>query len=47
MFVALASMQTVHAQNKTVKNTNPLLQYITIPSTAFNLIKDEDFKPAE
>jgi hypothetical protein len=26
MFVALASMQTIHAQNKTVKCTNPLLQ---------------------
>jgi peptidyl-dipeptidase Dcp len=48
MFVALASLQTIHAQNKTVKMANPLLQKSTLQYQAppFNLIKDEDFKPA-
>lgn len=46
--VLVASLQTVHAQNKTVKMTNPLLQKSTLQYQAppFNLIKDKDFKPA-
>lgn len=48
MFMALASFQSVHAQNNTVKMTNPLLQKSTLQYQApqFNLIKDADFKPA-
>jgi peptidyl-dipeptidase Dcp len=48
VLMAVASMQTVHAQNKNVKMTNPLLQKSTLQYQAppFNLIKDADFKPA-
>lgn len=48
IIVLVASMQTVHAQNKTGKMSNPLLQKSTLQYQAppFNLIKDNDFKPA-
>jgi peptidyl-dipeptidase Dcp len=48
MFVMVASLQTLHAQNNSVKMTNPLLQKSTLQYQAptFNLIKDEHFKPA-
>jgi peptidyl-dipeptidase Dcp len=38
----------LHAQNNSVKMTNPLLQKSTLQYQAppFNLIKDKDFKPA-
>nr|WP_238531088.1 M3 family metallopeptidase [Flavobacterium frigoris] len=44
----VASLQTLQAQNKSVKMTNPLLQKSTLQYQAprFNLIKDENFKPA-
>jgi peptidyl-dipeptidase Dcp len=48
MLVMIASLQTLHAQNNSVKMTNPLLQKSTLQYQAptFNLIKDEHFKPA-
>jgi peptidyl-dipeptidase Dcp len=48
MLVLLLSVQTLHAQNKTVKMTNPLLQKSALQyqAPAFNLIKDKHFKPA-
>jgi peptidyl-dipeptidase Dcp len=43
-----ASLQTISAQNNSVKMTNPLLQKSKLQYQAppFNLIKDEHFKPA-
>ena len=48
MLVLASSVQTVSAQNKAVKMTNPLLQKSALQYQApsFNLIKDEHFKPA-
>lgn len=48
MLVMIASLQTLHAQNNSVKMTNPLLQKSTLQYQAptFTLIKDEHFKPA-
>ena len=48
MLVLASSGQTVSAQNKAVKMTNPLLQKSALQYQApsFNLIKDEHFKPA-
>ena len=45
---ASMQIQTLSAQNKTVKMTNPLLQKSSLQYQApmFNLIKDEHFKPA-
>lgn len=49
-FFIVASFQTetIYAQNKSVKMTNPLLQKSTLQYQAptFDLIKDEHFKPA-
>ncbi|MFV8369179.1 M3 family metallopeptidase [Flavobacterium sp. LB2R40] len=46
--VASLQTETLCAQNKSVKMTNPLLQKSTLQYQAppFNLIKDEHFKPA-
>jgi peptidyl-dipeptidase Dcp len=46
--LATFQTQTLHAQNNSVKMTNPLLQKSTLQYQAppFNLIKDEHFKPA-
>ncbi|MFV8337023.1 M3 family metallopeptidase [Flavobacterium sp. RSP29] len=46
--VASFQTETLYAQNKSVKMTNPLLQKSTLQYQAptFNLIKDEHFKPA-
>ncbi|PWA07335.1 M3 family metallopeptidase [Flavobacterium psychrotolerans] len=46
--IALSQVQTLYAQNKSIKMTNPLLQKSTLQYQAppFNLIKDEHFKPA-
>ena len=48
MLVMIASLQSVNAQNNSVKMTNPLLQKSTFQyqAPAFELIKDEHFKPA-
>ena len=48
MLVLASTVQTVHAQNKSVKMTNPLLQKSALQYQApnFSLIKDENFKPA-
>ena len=47
-FAMSLQMQTINAQNKDVKMTNPLLQKSTLQYQApdFSLIKDEHFKPA-
>jgi peptidyl-dipeptidase Dcp len=47
-FAASLQTQTLHAQNKSIKMTNPLLHKSTLQYQAppFNLIKDEHFKPA-
>ncbi|RKS13663.1 peptidyl-dipeptidase Dcp [Flavobacterium sp. 120] len=46
--VASIQTETLYAQNKSVKMTNPLLQKSTLQYQAptFDLIKDEHFKPA-
>lgn len=46
--LALVALQTISAQDKSVKMTNPLLQRSTLQYQAptFNLIKDEHYKPA-
>ncbi len=46
--VASLQTETLYAQNKSVKMTNPLLQKSTLQYQAptFDLIKDEHFKPA-
>ena len=46
--LALVALQTMNAQDKSVKMTNPLLQRSTLQYQAptFNLIKDEHYKPA-
>lgn len=48
IFVAPMATETIYAQTKSVKTTNPLLQRSTLQYQAppFNLIKDENFKPA-
>lgn len=48
MLVMVTSLQSINAQNKSVKMTNPLLQKSALQyqAPAFNLIKDEHFKPA-
>ncbi|MFB0909845.1 MAG: dipeptidyl carboxypeptidase II, partial [Flavobacterium sp.] len=50
LLVLAASLPTsvLHAQNNSVKMTNPLLQKSALQYQAppFNLIKDKDFKPA-
>ncbi|MBE0391257.1 Peptidyl-dipeptidase dcp [Flavobacterium sp. PL0002] len=48
MLVMVTSLQSINAQDKSVKMTNPLLQKSTLQyqAPAFNLIKDEHFKPA-
>lgn len=47
-FGASLQTQTLNAQNKSIKMTNPLLRKSTLQYQAppFNLIKDEHFKPA-
>ena len=49
-FVLIFSLQnqSIQAQKKSIKMTNPLLQKSTLQYQAppFNLIKDEHFKPA-
>jgi peptidyl-dipeptidase Dcp len=43
----LITNKVLHAQNNSVKMTNPLLQKVYVQYQApFNLIKDKDFKPA-
>jgi peptidyl-dipeptidase Dcp len=46
--LALVALQTISAQDKSVKMTNPLLQRSKLQYQAptFNLIKDEHYKPA-
>lgn len=48
MLVVVASLQSINAQNKSTKMTNPLLQKSTLQyqAPAFNLIQDKHFKPA-
>lgn len=48
VFVASLQNQVVHAQNNSIKMTNPLLQKSALQYQVppFNLIKDEHFKPA-
>jgi peptidyl-dipeptidase Dcp len=48
VFAASLPTNVLHAQNNSVKMTNPLLQKSTLQYQAppFNLIKDKDFKPA-
>ncbi|WP_016991136.1 M3 family metallopeptidase [Flavobacterium sp. ACAM 123] len=49
LFIAAAlQTNTLHAQNKSIKMTNPLLQksMLQYQAPSFNLIKDKDFKPA-
>ncbi|MEZ7497652.1 M3 family metallopeptidase [Flavobacterium sp. Arc3] len=48
MLVMVTSLQSINAQNKSVKMTNPLLQKSALQyqAPAFNLIKDAHFKPA-
>ncbi|PKH67323.1 dipeptidyl carboxypeptidase II [Flavobacterium sp. ALD4] len=48
VFAASLTTNVLHAQNNSVKMTNPLLQKSTLQYQAppFNLIKDKDFKPA-
>jgi peptidyl-dipeptidase Dcp len=48
MLATFASLQTINAQDKTVKMTNPLLQKSSLQYQAppFNLITDKHFKPA-
>ncbi|MBC5839394.1 M3 family metallopeptidase [Flavobacterium sp. F-392] len=48
MLVMIGSLQSLNAQNKEVKMTNPLLQKSALQYQApnFSLIKDEHFKPA-
>ena len=46
--LALVALQSISAQDNSIKMTNPLLQRSTLQYQAppFNLIKDEHFKPA-
>ena len=46
--IVIASLQTIFAQQKSIKMTNPLLQKSNLQYQApiFDKIKDEDFKPA-
>ena len=48
VFVLIVSMQSINAQNKSVKMTNPLLQKSKLQYQApnFKIIKDQHFKPA-
>jgi peptidyl-dipeptidase Dcp len=48
ILATFASLQTINAQDKTVKMTNPLLQKSSLQYQAppFNLITDKHFKPA-
>ncbi|WP_281321745.1 M3 family metallopeptidase [Flavobacterium aestivum] len=48
ILVAALQPETIHAQNSSVKMTNPLLQKSTLQYQVpnFSLIKDENFKPA-
>ncbi|MFE3869413.1 M3 family metallopeptidase [Flavobacterium sp. LS2P90] len=48
VFIASVQSQALHAQNNSIKMTNPLLQKSALQYQAppFNLIKDENFKPA-
>jgi peptidyl-dipeptidase Dcp len=48
VFIASLQNQALHAQNNPIKMTNPLLQKSALQYQAppFNLIKDENFKPA-
>jgi len=48
VFIVSLQNQRLHAQNNSIKMTNPLLQKSALQYQAppFNLIKDENFKPA-
>ena len=48
IFIASVQNQALHAQNNSIKMANPLLQKSALQYQAppFNLIKDENFKPA-
>ena len=48
LFAVSSQSQTISSKKTTIKMTNPLLQKSTLQYQAppFNLIKDENFKPA-